>query len=117
MFSDAAHSATRGIVSKRVVIIGQVRRRSLYVFPFGWHRVPAMTALRELRLTADLFQNKFAALIEVPVHTFRMWVAGCGRFRLTCFYDRRRPDKRTCGTSNACRSIDSHASSVCTNAR
>jgi len=35
-----------------------------------------MTALRELRRTADLSQQEFAALIDVPVNTFRMWDSG-----------------------------------------
>src|SRR5579862_9873635 len=41
-----------------------------------WHRVNAMTALRELRRTAALSQQEFAALIDVPVNTFRMWDRG-----------------------------------------
>ena len=32
-----------------------------------------MTALRELRSVADLSQQEFAALIDVPLNTFRMW--------------------------------------------
>ena len=35
-----------------------------------------MTALRELRRTADLSQQEFAALIDVPLNTFRMWDSG-----------------------------------------
>ena len=35
-----------------------------------------MTALRELRRAADLSQQEFAALIDVPVNTFRMWDSG-----------------------------------------
>ena len=35
-----------------------------------------MTALRELRRAADLSQQEFAALIEVPLNTFRMWDSG-----------------------------------------
>jgi DNA-binding transcriptional regulator YiaG len=35
-----------------------------------------MTALRELRRVADLLQEECAALIGVPVNTFRMWASG-----------------------------------------
>ncbi len=35
-----------------------------------------MTALRELRRAADLSQRECAALIDVPVNTFRMWDSG-----------------------------------------
>ena len=35
-----------------------------------------MTELRELRRAADLSQREFAALISVPVNTFRMWDSG-----------------------------------------
>jgi DNA-binding transcriptional regulator YiaG len=35
-----------------------------------------MTALRELRRTANLTQQAFAALIDVPLNTFRMWDSG-----------------------------------------
>jgi DNA-binding transcriptional regulator YiaG len=35
-----------------------------------------MTALRELRRAADLSQQEFAALIDVPLNTFRMWDSG-----------------------------------------
>lgn len=35
-----------------------------------------MTALRELRRAADLSQQEFAALIGVPLNTFRMWDSG-----------------------------------------
>jgi DNA-binding transcriptional regulator YiaG len=35
-----------------------------------------MTALRELRRTVDLSQQEFAALIDVPLNTFRMWDSG-----------------------------------------
>lgn len=35
-----------------------------------------MTVLRELRLAADLLQQEFAALIDVPANTFRMWDSG-----------------------------------------
>ena len=58
------------------MITGQVCRRSLYGSPSTWHRVRAMTALRELRRTADLTQQAFAALIDVPLNTFRMWDSG-----------------------------------------
>ena len=35
-----------------------------------------MTALRELRRAVDLSQQELAALIDVPVNTFRMWDSG-----------------------------------------
>jgi DNA-binding transcriptional regulator YiaG len=35
-----------------------------------------LTPLRELRRTADLSQQEFAALIDVPLNTFRMWDSG-----------------------------------------
>ena len=65
-----------GIVSKRLVSTGLVCRRSLYDFPREWHGVHVMTALRELRRAADLSQRECAALIKVPVNTFRMWDSG-----------------------------------------
>jgi transcriptional regulator with XRE-family HTH domain len=53
-----------------------VRRRSLYDFARNWHRLRSMTELRELRRAADLSQQEFAALMSVPVNTFRMWDSG-----------------------------------------
>jgi DNA-binding transcriptional regulator YiaG len=38
--------------------------------------VPTVTALRELRRTAELSQQQFASLIDVPLNTFRMWDSG-----------------------------------------
>jgi len=35
-----------------------------------------VTALRELRRAADLSQQEFAALMDVPLNTFRMWDSG-----------------------------------------
>jgi DNA-binding XRE family transcriptional regulator len=35
-----------------------------------------LTPLRELRHTADLSQQEFAALIDVPLNTFRMCDSG-----------------------------------------
>jgi DNA-binding transcriptional regulator YiaG len=35
-----------------------------------------VTALRELRRTVDLSQQEFAALIDVPLNTFRIWDSG-----------------------------------------
>jgi DNA-binding transcriptional regulator YiaG len=58
------------------VITGLVRRRLLYDFPLTWHRVPVLTPLRELRRAADLSQQEFAALVDVPLNTFRMWDSG-----------------------------------------
>jgi DNA-binding transcriptional regulator YiaG len=59
-----------------VVITGLVLRRSLYDFAPKWHRLRSMTELRELRRAADLSQQEFAALMSVPVNTFRMWDSG-----------------------------------------
>jgi hypothetical protein len=73
---DASFFAARRIVSNRLVITGQVCRRSLYDSPPEWHRVHAVTPLRELRRAVDLSQQAFAALIAVPVNTFRMWDSG-----------------------------------------
>jgi DNA-binding transcriptional regulator YiaG len=58
------------------VITGLVRRRSLYDSPLTWHRVPGVTPLRELRRAADLSQQACAALVDVPLNTFRMWDSG-----------------------------------------
>jgi DNA-binding transcriptional regulator YiaG len=58
------------------VITGLKCRRSLYDSADPWHRVRAMTALRELRRATDLSQQAFAALMDVPVNTFRMWDSG-----------------------------------------
>lgn len=63
-------------MSKRLVITGHVCRRSLYESPREWHRVHAVTALCGLRRAADLSQQDFAALIDVPVNTYRMWDSG-----------------------------------------
>ena len=64
------------ILPKRVVITGLVCRRSLYGSASKWHRVHAVTELRELRRAAVLSQQEFAALMCVPVNTFRMWDSG-----------------------------------------
>lgn len=61
---------------KRAVITGLLRRRSLYGSSRAWHRVHAMGELRDLRRAADLSQHEFAALMRVPVNTFRMWDSG-----------------------------------------
>ena len=58
------------------MITGLVLRRSLYDFAPKWHRLRSMTELRELRRAADLSQQEFAALMSVPVNTFRMWDSG-----------------------------------------
>jgi hypothetical protein len=63
-------------VSKVVVITGQVCRRSLYDWRGGWHRVLSMNELSQLRRQADLSQRNFAAILDVPVNTFRMWDSG-----------------------------------------
>ena len=41
-----------------------------------------MNALRELRRASDLSQQECAALIDVPVNTFRMWDSGLRRIPL-----------------------------------
>ena len=58
------------------MITGLKCRRSPYDSPREWHGVHAMTALRELRRAADLSQQELAALIGVPLNTFRMWNSG-----------------------------------------
>jgi DNA-binding transcriptional regulator YiaG len=62
-------------VSERLLITGQVRRRSLYVSRGEW-QCGAVNELRELRHRADLSQRDFAKLLDVPVNTFRMWDSG-----------------------------------------
>ena len=69
------------------LITGPVRRRSLYDSSRGWHGVHAMTALRDLRRTADLSQQELAALLDVPLNTLRMWDSG---LRLTPAHHLRR---------------------------
>ena len=73
---DASFFAARRIVSNWLVITSHVGRRSLYGARRAWHRVHAVTALRELRRAADLSQREFAILIDVPLNTFRMWDSG-----------------------------------------
>jgi DNA-binding transcriptional regulator YiaG len=58
------------------VTSGHRGQRSLYGSPHKWHRGQAMNALRALRRAADLSQREFAALIDVPLNTFRMWDSG-----------------------------------------
>ena len=58
------------------LITGLVFRRSLYGSAPEWHRVHAVTELRALRRDADLSQQDFAALLGVPLNTFRMWDSG-----------------------------------------
>jgi DNA-binding transcriptional regulator YiaG len=71
-----AFSSLDQIRGNPVVITGLVLRRSLYDCARQWHRLRSMTALRELRRAADLSQQEFAALMSVPVNTFRMWDSG-----------------------------------------
>ena len=71
-----AFSSLDQIRGNQVVITGLVLRRSLYDFARKWHRRRSMTELRELRRAADLSQQEFAALMSVPVNTFRMWDSG-----------------------------------------
>jgi DNA-binding transcriptional regulator YiaG len=61
---------------EHIVITGLVRRRALYDSPLTWHRVPVVTPLRELRRAAGLSQQACAALVDVPLNTFRMWDSG-----------------------------------------
>jgi DNA-binding transcriptional regulator YiaG len=71
-----AVSSLDHIRCNQVVITGLVLRRSLYDCARKWHRLRSMTELRELRRAADLSQQEFAALMSVPVNTFRMWDSG-----------------------------------------
>jgi DNA-binding transcriptional regulator YiaG len=75
VFRDAAIPIARAIPPTRLVITGQVRRRSLYVCRGEW-QCGVVNALRELRHYADLSQREFAQLLDVPVNTFRMWDSG-----------------------------------------
>ena len=77
MFRDTAISIARAILPKRLLITGQVCRRSLYERRGGWHRVLSMNELRQLRRHAGLSQRDFAGLLAVPLNTFRMWDMGC----------------------------------------
>jgi len=43
--------------------------------PARWHRVP-VRELRALRRAVNLSQQEFAALLGVPINTFRMWDSG-----------------------------------------
>ena len=61
------------------MITGLVRRRSLYDSRLTWHRVPVVTPLPELRRAAGLSQQACAALVDVPLNTFRMWDSGLRR--------------------------------------
>jgi DNA-binding XRE family transcriptional regulator len=76
MIRDAAIPGMRWAVPTQLVITGLKCRRSLYDSPRELHGVHAMTALRELRRAADLSQQELAALIGVPLNTFRMWDSG-----------------------------------------
>ena len=66
----------RRVVSKRLLITGLKRRRSLYDRRRRWQRVLSMNELRQLRRHAGLSQFDFARLLDVPVNTFRMWDSG-----------------------------------------
>jgi DNA-binding transcriptional regulator YiaG len=58
------------------MIVGHECPCSLYDTHGAWHRVHAMTEIRELRLAVGLLQREFADLMRVPVNTFRMWDSG-----------------------------------------
>ena len=58
------------------MITGQERRRSLYDRHLEWHRVFSMYEVRDLRRAIDLRQREFAALLSVPLETFRPWDSG-----------------------------------------
>ena len=57
------------------MITGLICRRSLYVSRGEW-QCGAVNELRQLRRNGNLSQQEFAALIGVPVNTFRMWDSG-----------------------------------------
>jgi DNA-binding XRE family transcriptional regulator len=65
-------------VSKRLVIIGLVFRRSLYGEVRQWH-CEDVNELRELRRNANATQRDLAELLKIPVNTFRMWDSGLRR--------------------------------------
>ncbi len=71
-------SGHRRNCSKMSLIIGLAFRRSLCEFGREWHCV-SMNELRELRCDANLSQQHLAALLNVPVNTFRMWDSGLRR--------------------------------------
>ena len=54
-----------------LMITGQECRRSLYDCHLEWHRMFSMYEVRDLRRTIDLGQGEFAALLSVPLETFR----------------------------------------------
>jgi DNA-binding transcriptional regulator YiaG len=63
--------ADRWDVSKLSLIIGHECRRSLGARRDEWHRVRSMTEVRDLRRTLGLEQRAFAALLAIPLETFR----------------------------------------------
>jgi len=58
------------------MITGQECRRSLYDCHLEWHRMFSMYEVRDLRRTIGLGQGEFAALLSVPLETFRPWDSG-----------------------------------------
>jgi DNA-binding transcriptional regulator YiaG len=58
------------------MITGHKCRRSLYECHGEWHRVLRMYELRDLRRVIGLGQREFAALLSVPLETFRPWDSG-----------------------------------------
>ena len=60
------------------MITGLVRRRSLAVSRGEW-QCGAVNELRELRRDAAFSQRDLAALLGVPLNTFRMWDSGLRR--------------------------------------
>ena len=57
------------------MILGVENRGSLYSPATEWHR-EAVIALREMRRAAGLSQQECAALMDVPLNSFRMWDSG-----------------------------------------
>jgi hypothetical protein len=55
---------------------GHTCRRSLGDRRREWHRVRSMYELRDLRRATGLGQREFAALLCVPLETFRTWDSG-----------------------------------------
>jgi DNA-binding XRE family transcriptional regulator len=57
------------------VITGLVFRSSLGVTEWEWHRL-GVTELRRLRREVNATQRELAALLDVPLNTFRLWDSG-----------------------------------------
>jgi hypothetical protein len=68
--------------SQMSLIIGHVFRRSLVARGDECHGVRSMTEVRNLRCTIGLGQQVFAALLSIPLETFRTWDSPKLRFTL-----------------------------------